>query len=177
MSLKKAENRELLTAPGSSAYHNSVLICLILLILSTLLSPFALFYLLQRYFEAKQATLLQDIETLKHQWFSPGPNGTPSPIQSTMGDLGAVVGSAAARSIMASLKQVKSSEAVVANSLADGIQAQVDPLALLIGSTRRGGKGAAIERLVGFLREAFKGSGNSGSGSVPEGPRQGSLGL
>jgi hypothetical protein len=70
--------------------------------------------------------------------------------------MGTVVGSAAAKSLMASLKQTAGATANVANSVSDQLQAQGNPLLAMLTAGKRG-KGAAVLRLAEMLGPMFAG--------------------
>lgn len=174
-----AKNRHPLTDRGAGLILWAMLICLVLLIFSTALTPILSFLLIRHYFEAKQAEIVQSLETLAHSWVDPTPDGKESKLAVLVDSLGAVVGSSAARSLMATFKQSKSSEAVAANGISAALEAEQNPLLSIIASTRRGGKGAAFQRLVGLLAPMLLSKGNNGgtpSGSAPT-QAQGTLSL
>jgi hypothetical protein len=140
-----------------------VIVAIVLLAFCTVTAPFGAFFLLRRYIEHKQAEIEGRVESALKDWMKPGENNTLSQFGQVMDAVGSVVGSAAARSIMASLSQVKSSEAQVANGISSQIEAHQNPImALLTGGKR--GQGAAVRRLAelfgGMLNQR-----NSGNGS------------
>jgi hypothetical protein len=152
-----------------------MLYCIILLIAIQILTPICVFLTIRRYIESKQAETEHRIEAALHDWIDPTPDGKPSKLAVSAEAIGAVIGSAAARSIMSNLAQLKSSEAQAANGIAGGLEAQQNPLLAIIGTTRKG-KGAAFQRLIGYLGPMLMGKGNgTGGGSPPS--QQGSFSL
>lgn len=85
--------------------------------------------------------------------------------------LGAVIGSAAARSLSASINADASHAARAANAAADVMEAQQNPLVSLISGTKRG-KGAAMARLAQMLGPMLQRSNgnNHQEGGPPDGP-------
>lgn len=152
-----------------------MILAIVLLAICALLSPFASLYLLKRYAESKQAEIEARIEDAIHVWIDKSPDGKSSKLAEAAEALGTVIGQGAARSLMTSFAQAKSSEGVVANTMADGLQVQQNPLLALMTNTRRG-KGAAVERLVGLLGSMFSGGGPK-NGGHSDTPRQGSFSL
>jgi hypothetical protein len=151
-----------------------VLVCLILLIAIQILTPICVFVAIRRYIESKQAEIEHRVEVAIHDWVDASPSGTPSRLAVSAEAIGAVIGSAAAKSIMSNLAQLKSSEAQAANGIAGALEAQQNPLLAIIGTTRKG-KGAAFQRLIGYLGPILMGKGNGAGG--PEPPRQSSFSL
>lgn len=88
--------------------------------------------------------------------------GKPSKAAELVDMIGAVIGSAAARSIMGSLKADDSHAAAAANRIADGIQGHQNPLLGLLTGGKRG-KGAAVARLAEMLGGMLGGSGAGGA--------------
>lgn len=123
--------------------------------------------LLRRLINAKQAEIEERAERALRDWVESPEAGKPSKLAVMLDAAGAVVGSAAARSLMASLKQDASAQAHVANGISDTLQAQQNPvLGLLTGGKR--GKGAAVLRLAEMLGPMLAGSGK-GNGATTEG--------
>jgi len=108
----------------------------------------------RRYLERKQATLEARLEAALHDWIDQPAPDQPNKLAMLFDSMGAVIGSAAARSLMASLNQQAGSTANVANGVSDQLQAQSNPImALLTGGKR--GKGAALLRLAEMLGPMF----------------------
>lgn len=123
--------------------------------------------LLRRLINAKQAELEEKAERALRDWVESPEAGKPSKLAVTLDAAGAVIGSAAARSLMASLKQDASAQAHVANGMVETLQAQQNPvLGLLAGGKR--GKGAAVMRLAELLGPMLAGAGK-GNGATSEG--------
>lgn len=89
----------------------------------------------------------------------------PSKLAQIVDMAGAVIGSAAARSIMASLSADKSHAANVANGVADQLQAQQNPLLAILAGGKRG-KNAGVLRLAQMLGPLLGGSGPA-QGQLP----------
>jgi hypothetical protein len=153
-----------------------MLACLILLIACTILSPLLTIALFRRFFEAKQAEITQEIVTLVHLWVDPTPDGKASKVALYAEALGECVGSSAARSLVRTAQQLKSSESVVVNGIQAKLEAEDNPIMDLLTGSRRG-KGAAFERLVGMASKYFtqhkSNGGDPGSGQ----PTQSSFSL
>lgn len=108
------------------------------------------------------------LDALQHEWFD-HPEGQPHKAAQVIDAAGAVIGSAAARSIMASLGADASHAARAANGAADMLQAQQNPLLGLLAGGKRG-KGAAVMRLAEMLGPMLSGGGNhNGNGAPPGG--------
>ena len=120
--------------------------------------------LLRRIINAKQAELEAKAERMLRDWVESPEEGKPSKLGVTLDAMGAVVGSAAARSLMASIKQDASSMAKVANGAADVLQAQQNPIMGLLGGKR--GRGAAVMRLAELLGPML--ASNKGNGATTE---------
>jgi hypothetical protein len=127
-------------------------------------SAFTLFLLFRFLMKSKQAELERRFEQAVREWtYQPEPD-KPSKLAVLVDSIGAVIGSAAARSLMASVKQDASSVAHVANGLSDQAQAQINPLAALITGGKRG-KGAALLRLAEIIGPMLaKQTGSNGGG-------------
>lgn len=96
---------------------------------------------------------------------APAPD-QPSKLAQLLDLAGSVVGSAAARSIMASLAADKSHAVRVANSASDELEAQQNPIMSILAGTKRG-RGAGLLRLAGLLGGILgTGTGPAGSGGV-----------
>ena len=89
------------------------------------------------------------LEGLQHEWLEHA-EGQPHKLSQVVEAMGVVVGSAAARSIMASLNADASHAARAANIASDGIEAARNPLLGLLSGGKRG-KGAAVLRLAELL--------------------------
>lgn len=127
-----------------------MLTAIILLGICQIMAPFGAFFVLRWYIERKQAELERRAEETIHQWIDQPEPDKPSKLAETLGMVGAVVGSTAAKSIMSSLAQQSSSVAQVANGLADPLAARSNPLMALVSGTRRG-KNSAVLRLAEIL--------------------------
>lgn len=153
-----------------------MLTAIILLGICQILAPFGAFFVLRRYVERKQAEIEARAEAALHQWIDqPGPD-KPSKLAETLGVMGSVVGSTAAKSLMLSAQQQSSSLAQVANGIADPLAAQQNPLVSLLGGSRRG-KNAAVLRLAEMLGPMLSGGGGPKNGSPSDKPNQGSFSL
>lgn len=139
-----------------------MLAAVILLGVCQIIGMFGACLLLRHIINAKQAELEEKAERALRDWVEASEEGKPSKLALLLDSAGAVVGSAAARSIMASLKQDSSSVAQVANSAAGALQGQTNPIMALLGSGKRG-KGAAVARLTEMLAPMFGGGGNGHS--------------
>lgn len=150
----------------------------ICILFAVLVQPFLLLWLVNRQILKEKREIQARIDALVSEWFT-APEGQPHKAAQVLDLAGTVVGAAAARSIMATLGQRASSAAMVANSAADGIQAQANPLmALLAGGMGRkaGGKGAAVMRLAELLGPMLAGR-NGGNSQQSEAPHRDSFSL
>jgi hypothetical protein len=95
---------------------------------------------------------------LQHEWLEHA-EGQPHKLSQAIEAMGAVVGSAAARSIMASLNADASHAARAANIASDGIEGARNPLLGLLAGGKRG-KGAAVLRLAELLGPMLGSGGN-----------------
>lgn len=121
--------------------------------------------LVSRRIDRVRTEVRDEISRILVDWTSQPEEGKASKLAELVDMVGAVIGSAAARSILASLNADASHGARAANTLSDQITAQQNPLlGLLTGSKR--GKGAAVARLAQLLGGMFTGS---GSGTGPGG--------
>jgi hypothetical protein len=107
------------------------------------------------------------LDALQHEWLDHD-EGQPHKLAQAIDAAGAVVGSAAARSIMASLGADASHAARAANGAADVMQAQQNPLLSLLAGGKRG-KGAAVMRLAEMLGPMLSGAGNHNGNGAPPG--------
>lgn len=127
--------------------------------------------LLDRWAERKQKRIEAQLMRAVHDWVDAQPANEkgevqPSKLAVAASMIGAVVGSAAAKSLMASVKQDASSVSKVAGGLADQLEAQSNPIMALMGGGKRG-KGAAVMRLAEMLGPMFGGKSNgNGSGTT-----------
>ena len=147
-----------------------MIIAAILLCICQLVTSIGLALLFRQFFNAKQAEIEQKAEAAFRSWIElQGENNDqPSKMALILDSAGAVVGSAAARSLMASLKQTSSSTAQVANGIAEPMLAQQNPLFALLTTGKRG-KGAAVLRLAEMLGGVFGKPTDSGNGAVSHG--------
>jgi hypothetical protein len=118
---------------------------------------------------AKQAEIEARAEKALRDWVESPKEGEPSKLAITLDAMGAVVGSAAARSLMASLKQQSSSVAKVANGISDEVGGATNPImGLLMGGKR--GKGAAVMRLAELIGPMLGGGAkDNGNGTASGG--------
>lgn len=100
--------------------------------------------------DRKQREIEARIDAVIRGWVVPETEGEPHKLAQLVQTLGAVVGQAAAQSIMASINADKSHVARLANSLADEAEGAQNPLLGLLAGGKRG-KGAALARLMGLL--------------------------
>lgn len=124
----------------------------ILLCLCQIVTTFGACLILRRIIDAKQAELERRAEQALQNWITlQGDNkDQPSKLAMMLDGMGAVIGSAAARSLMASLKQSTSAPAQVAGSVSDQLMAQGNPLLAMLTAGKRG-KGAAVLKLAEML--------------------------
>ena len=106
------------------------------------------------------------IETAIREWIESPDSTTPSRLAMFIDTLGATIGSATARSIMASLNAEKSQVAHVANGISDQVQAVQNPLVALLAGGRRG-KNSAVMRLAEILGQQFLTRGNGAQAEAP----------
>lgn len=125
--------------------------------------------LFKRVLDAKQAEIEYKLAAALKDFTDVQPDDQPSKLAILLDATGAVIGSAAARSLMASLKQVQSADAHVANGVADQLQADQNPILGLLTSGKRG-KGAALMRLATLIGPMLTGAGNT---KVNHGSRSG----
>ncbi len=140
-----------------------MVIAAILLGVCQILCTFCWCLFIRHVINAKQAEIEARAERALREWVESPGEGQPSKLANLVDVMGATIGSAAARSLTASVKQQSSSVAQVANGAADMLQAQTNPLAALISGGKRG-KGAAVMRLAQLLGPMFMGgNGNHGT--------------
>jgi hypothetical protein len=144
-----------------------MILAAVLLGLCQILTMFGLCLFLRHFFNAKQAEMEAKAERALRDWVEAPEAGKPSKLALALEAAGAVVGSAAARSIMGNLKQDASSMAKVANGVSDELSGRANPIMGLLTGGKRG-KGAAVMRLAEMLGPMFGAKGN-GAGTVPGG--------
>jgi hypothetical protein len=147
-----------------------MIIAAILLGICQIVTVFGACWMLRRFFNAKQAEIEAKAEAALRSWIElQGENhDQPSKLALVLDSAGAVVGSAAARSLMASLKQSTSAPAQVANGIAEPMLAQQNPLLAMLTTGKRG-KGAAVLRLAEMLGGVLGKPSDSGNGSHAQG--------
>jgi hypothetical protein len=147
-----------------------MIITALLLVISQIVTVFGVCWMLRRFFNSKQAEIEAKAEAALRSWIElQGENhDQPSKLALILDSAGAVVGSAAARSMMASLKQSTSAPAQVANGIAEPMLAQQNPLLAMLTTGKRG-KGAAVLRLAEMLGGVFGKPLDSGNGSHAQG--------
>jgi hypothetical protein len=143
-----------------------MIVAAILLGICQVVTMFGVCLLFRHFINAKQAEIERRADAALRAWVESPQEGEPSKLAVLVDAMGAVIGSAAARSLMASLKQQDSAVAQVANGVSDRLQGQTHPLqALLVGGKR--GKGAALLRLAELLEPMLAGKSNGdGAGAV-----------
>jgi len=142
---------------------DNIIVAVLLLGFCQLVGCYCLSLLIRRAINAKQAEIEARAEAALHEWLDPGPDGGASKGAKVLDAAGAVVGSAAARSIMSALNAEKSHTARAANGLSDVIQAEQNPLLGLLAGGKRG-KGAAIAKLGQLLQGMYSGGNSGGDG-------------
>jgi hypothetical protein len=147
-----------------------MIVAVILLCLCQIVTTFAAVLMLRRIINAKQAELEWRAEKALQSWIAmQGDNkDQPSKLAMMLDGMGAVIGSAAARSLMASLKQSASAPAQVAGGVSDQLMAQGNPILAMLTAGKRG-KGAAVLKLAEMLGPMFA----SKNGSSADEPYQG----
>jgi hypothetical protein len=129
---------------------DSVIIAAILLGIVQIIAAYGLSLLIRRTINEKQAQLEARAEEAIRKWVEPQGEGKPSKLAEVLDVGGAVIGAAAARSIMGALGAEKSHTARAANDLADQIQGEQNPILGLLAGGKRG-KGAAIAKLAQMI--------------------------
>lgn len=134
------------------------MIVALLLCVCQIVTTFGAVLLIRRILNAKQAELEARAETALRVWVAlQGENhDQPSKLALMLDGMGTVVGSAAARSLLSSLKQTTSAQAHVANGVSDQLLAQSNPLLAMLTAGKRG-KGAAVMRLAEMLGPMLSG--------------------
>jgi len=147
-------------------YTLPMIIAAILLGLCQIVTTFGACLLLRRFINAKQAEIEAKAEASLRAWIDlQGENhDQPSKLALMLDGMGAVVGSAAARSLMNSIKQPASAAANVANGIAEPMIAQQNPLLAMLTTGKRG-KGAAVLRLAELLGGMLGKPVDSGNGA------------
>jgi len=147
---------------------DSVIVAAIFLGICQLVGFYCLSLLIRRIINEKQAEIEARAEDALHKWIDAQPEGKPSKLAELLDVGGAVIGSAAARSIIAALGAQESHAARAANGLTDEIQGGQNPIMGLLSGGKRG-KGAAMARLAQIIGPMLQGNhDNSGTagGSV-----------
>jgi len=116
--------------------------------------------LLKYYVEAKQADLERRAQLALREWLEAPEEGKPSKAALLVQAVGEIVGTAAARSLVGTVTAQESHVARGANTAADLLQAQQNPLLALLKGGRRG-KGAAMEHLAELLGPMLQNMGKS----------------
>lgn len=127
-----------------------MVLALIWLGIAQILSVVLAYKLLMRAVARKQAEIELRLQETLSNFVSPPESGKPSPLAEILDNVGAVVGSAAARNIMKSLGGAEGRAGVQAEAISGQLQAQQNPLVGLLSGGKRG-KGAAIMRLAELL--------------------------
>jgi hypothetical protein len=128
-------------------------------------------WFLRLYFDRKQAEIEARLDAVVREWVVAESPDKPSKLALFIEAAGSTVGSAAARSIMATLSASDSHAARAANAAVDGLQAQQNPIIALLTGAKRG-KGAAVMRLAEMLGPLLGGKGNgAGDGAEYTGRR------
>lgn len=109
---------------------------------------------ISRIIERQKAELSARARAALEEWLVPEAEGQPHKLAQLVAAMGEVIGSSAARSIMASLSADKSHVARVANGMTDELQGVQNPLVGLLAGGRRG-RGAAVARLTQMLGAMF----------------------
>ena len=154
--------RKVLTGGEYGVYAiSSMILAIVLLGVGQILAVVGVILLARHYIEAKQTELAAFVADLVVQ----PAKGEPSKLSLMIDAAGSVIGSAAARSLVASLNQQSSAVARVANTQSDLLQAQQNPLVALFTGGKRG-KGAAVQNLARMLGPMLMGK----NGSAPNAP-------
>ena len=143
---------------------DAVVFAVFLLGVAQIVGAFVAAVMIRRYIAQLRAEVESQIsEAIRDLVSQPAPD-QPSKLAQLVDMAGTVIGSAAARSIMANLNADKSHMANVANGAADQIQAQQNPLLALLAGGKRG-KGAAVLRLAEMLGPMLGGIGKGSNGA------------
>lgn len=127
-----------------------MIIALVVIALEIPLLAIGLKMALDSIVDRKQREVEAKIKALAEEWLIATSDKEPSKLAALVDAMGTVVGSAAARSIMASLSASNSQVARVANGLSDELQGAQNPIMALLSGGKRG-KGAAVARLTQLL--------------------------
>lgn len=146
-----------------------MIVAAVLLCLCQIASTIVAVVFIRRFINAKQAEIEAKAEAAVRAWIElQGENkDQPSKLALMLDGMGAVIGSAAARSLMNSIKQPASAVANVANGISEPLMAQQNPLLAMLTSGKRG-KGAAVLRLAELLG-GMMGRPNDNGNSAPPG--------
>jgi len=125
-------------------------------------------WLLRLWFNAKQAEIEKRLADTMQEWLEQPAPDKPSKLAELADAAGTVIGSAAARSLMATMSQQQSALAHVANGAADTLQGQQNPILGLLQGGKRG-KGAAVLRLAQMLGPMLGGLGGKSGSNGGEG--------
>jgi hypothetical protein len=143
-----------------------MILAAVILALTQILTGILVCWWIRRTIAAKQAEISQIWLDLIEQ---PDPT-KPSRLALFVDTCGATIGSAAARSIMATLSTADGHAARAANTASDLIQAQNNPIMALLQGGKRG-KGAAVMRLAELLGPMLMGK--NGTPPTPPEDRRG----
>lgn len=133
-------------------------------IVAGFLQTFAFLFVAGWYLSREKRRIRETLDSLQAEWFTAPEAGKPHKAALVLDAAGAVVGSAAARSIMASLSADASHTARAANGVSEQIEAHNNPLLGLLSGGKRG-KGAAVARLAALLMPALSGGGREAGGN------------
>lgn len=144
-------------------------------------SQFLLAFLLKRAIGQALATKEQEIRAemtaALHEWIDLPADGKKSKLGEALDAGGQLIGSAAAKSLLASLSGSASRPALLANNISEPLEAQANPLLSLLTGNKRG-KGAAVVRLAELLGPMLTGGlGKNGGAGPGPGPGQARLPL
>lgn len=142
----------------------------VLLGICQIVSFIGLYLLITMWADRKQRQIEARIDAVLREWLVPESEGKPHKLAQMVAALGEVVGTAAARSIMASINADKSHATRVANGLTEEIEGAQNPIMGLLAGGKRG-KGAAVARLMELIAPMMggnKGGGSNGHSDVSE---------
>lgn len=151
----------------------SILIALVLLVFCQFAAALMLAFLVKRALDRLRSDVESKISAAITDLVEQPEPDQPSKLAQLADLIGACVGSAAARSIMASLNADKSHAARAANGAADVLEAQANPLLALLAGSKRG-KGAALMRLAQQLGPMLTGKGTGVQLPLASGSNHGS---
>lgn len=114
-----------------------------------------------------QDQVYADIEARVVAWVEPGPEGKASKLGEILQASGAIVGNAAAKSLVGQIGAMNGAAAKQANIISDAIEGQNNPMAGLLQGIRgiKKGKGASIERLASLIGPMLANNHGSNGGS------------